>query len=67
MILIKSMEGGGGMVTNFFINGIRIRPEGDHWRLEKDGYMMRCDTGELNAAIPEFLEWIGERSLSAVS
>ena len=55
------------MVTNFFINGIRIRPEGDHWRLEKDGYMMRCDTGELNAAIPEFLEWIGERSLSAVS
>lgn len=39
------------------INGIEVYREHGHLLLQKNGIQMRCDVGELNAAIPEFEEY----------
>jgi len=54
------------MIVNFCVNGIKIEPEYEHWKLSKDGYTIRCDGGEINEAIPEFLNWISEKKQAAV-
>lgn len=40
---------------------ISIKDEHGHYLLECDGVQMRCDTGELNEAIPEFEEYYNNR------
>lgn len=55
------------MITEFYIDGIRVESEHGHWKLSKDGYTMQCGCGELNATIPEFKNWILERKQAAIS
>lgn len=52
------------MTIDFSIDGIRIEPEHGHWKLSKSGYAMRCDSGGLNEAIPEFKKWVKEKELA---
>lgn len=54
------------MIVNFCVNGIKIEPEYEHWKLSKDGYTIRCDGGEINTAISEFEKWIEEQRQAAV-
>lgn len=53
------------MIVNFCVNGIKIEPEYEHWKLSKDGYTIRCDSGEINTAISEFKKWIEEQRQAA--
>jgi len=55
------------MIVDFSIDGIRVESEHGHWKLSKDGHTVRCDPGELNAAIPEFKNWISEQKQAAAS
>lgn len=49
-------------LTGIYINGISISQEHGHYLLEKDGIKMRCDSGELNECIPEFEEYVKEKT-----
>lgn len=45
------------------INGIDVVREFDHYLLRKDNVEMRCDVGELNECISEFIEYLREKSI----
>ena len=55
------------VIVNFSIDGITVEPEYEHWKLSKNGCTMRCDSGELNTAIPEFKNWVEEQRQAAIS
>lgn len=48
------------------INGIDVVRERDHYLLRKDSMEMRCDMGELNECIPEFIEYLREKSIQGL-
>lgn len=54
------------MITELYIDDIRVEPEHGHWKLSQDGFTMRCYAGELNTAIPKFKNWITERKQAAI-